>query len=183
MNGEGRPGGGTETAQEPAKAKASLGQIPPVGPVPTADVCLVGALMYCSPADAAGVVSLVLDDDLESPALAAVLGAIRRLVEAGRPSGPQVVLDELRRTGNLKSLVVDQLCTATTCGAASASAGDYACAVVAESLRRRIAAAGDALTVTAWWAAESSLAPLVTRAAESIGSCASRLATLRGEPL
>jgi len=180
VNGEGRPGGGTETADQLAKAKPSVGQIPPVGPIPTADVCLVGALLYSAPSDARDVLRHVRDTDIECPALAAVLSPIHRLIASGSPHGPQLVLDELRRKGELKSLVADKLRAATTSGADSTAARYYAGAVVAESLRRRIAAAGDALTVGAYEVAEAELAPLVARAAAAVEDCAERLQRLRG---
>lgn len=74
-------------------------QLKPVDAHPDIAVLLVGALLWSTPADAAAVLALVRDDDLSDPALAAVLAAVRTLSATGRTLGPQLVLDELRRTG------------------------------------------------------------------------------------
>jgi replicative DNA helicase len=179
---ESRPGGDTETAQL-ATAPASLGQIPPVGPHPTTGVLLVGALLWSEPAEAAAVLELVTDDDIATPSLSLVLAAVRRLVTAGTPPGPQLVLDALRREGTLKNFALKDLEDATTSGAQPLALREYAAAVVSESLRRRIDSAGMALTTAAVDAAEGDLAPLVARASESIHDCAGRLDQLRGEPV
>jgi hypothetical protein len=186
---EGRPGGNTnaETAHEPAsRATATIPprgtQIPPVGPHPDVDVLFVGSLLWSTPAYAAEVLAFVLDDDIESPTLAIVLGAVRTLAYAGKPVGPQLVLDELRRFSAIRGDVAEQLKTATTSGADPGAARFYAAAVVADSLRRRVASAGVALTDTARGSAEADLAPLVTRAATACTDCAERLRHLRGDP-
>jgi hypothetical protein len=180
MNGEGRPSGGTETAQEPAKAKASVGQIPPIGPEPGVADLLVGALMYSTVAEAAAVLALVKDEDIDPP-LSTVLSAIRRLAVGRITPSPQLVLDELRRTGELTRQVAVTLMAATTTGACSPAARHYAAAVVAESLRRQVESFGAALTAAAASAAEIDLAPLAGRAATAVAGCAWRLDQLRGE--
>jgi replicative DNA helicase len=126
--------------------------------------------------------AFVHDDDFESTVLSTVVAAIRRLVLAEKPIGPQMVMDELRRMGELTREVAVQLQAATTSGADSGvPVPHYAAAVVADSLRRRVESAGVALTAAADGMAEADLAPLVHRAAVSVRDCANRLATLRGE--
>lgn len=148
---------------------------------PDVDVMFVGTLMWSADTTAVSdVLALVRNDDIESPALATVLGAVRRLVGAGKPHEPTLVLDELRRTGELNSVVAEKLRSATTCGASGLSVRSYGAAVVAPSLRRRIAAAGEAFTTIAQGSPEADLEPLVERATSSVQSCADRLAKLRG---
>lgn len=130
----------------------------------------------------AQVLADVRDSDLETAA-AQVLSVVRRLADAGRPRGPQVVLDELRRRGELRPGVADALRNATTCGADPLATRQYGAAVVAESLRRRVESAGAALSVAAQTADEGELTPLVVRAVESVRDCAERLERLRGESL
>jgi replicative DNA helicase len=156
-------------------------QVPPVGSHPDVAVLLVGALLWATLRRAADVFGLVDDDDLADPALACVFNAMRNLAAAGRALGPQLVLGELRRTAALRGHVPDRLREATTSGALPEAALEYAAAVVAEALRRRIESAGAALSAAAMTAAEDDLAPLVAQAAASVSDCAQRLAVLRGE--
>lgn len=152
-----------------------------VGPSPDVAVLFVGALLWSTSSSAAAAVDLVRDDDLADPALATVLAAIRTLSTAGRMLGPQLVLDELRRTGELRGRVPDRLREATTSGASPEAARAYAAAVVANALRRRIESTGSALSAAAMTAAEPDLAPLVAQAAATVSECAHRLALLRDE--
>lgn len=157
------------------------GQARPVGPHPDVSLLLLGSLMWGTPFDAAEALLHVRDDDLPDPAAAAVLAAVRSLAGAGKLCSPQLVADELRRVGQFRGHVPDRLRDATTSGAAACAARDYAAAVVAESLRRRVETAGHALTTAAPTAAECELAPLVAGAAAAVADCAHRLALLRGE--
>lgn len=182
---ESRPGGDTETAPKSLTRTANIlrpeGMQRPIGPHPDVDVLFVGALLWSRAADATTVLALVVAEDIESPALAVVLGAVRTLAYADKPIGPQVVLDELRRAGKLRGRVADQLKGATTSGADSAAARYYGAAVVSGSLRRRVESAGEALQAMAAAAPECDLAPMVERAATAITDCDRRLTALRGE--
>jgi replicative DNA helicase len=182
LNGEGGPRA-TETANQLAKVDAtSLGQIiPPVGPHPTAGIVFLGALLWSTTVDAADVLALIRDDDMATPSQESVLAAIRRLVDAGMPPGPQLALDELRRVGTLKHIAARDLADATTSGAAPMALRQYAAAALSEALRRRIESAAMAFTEAAADAVEEDLAPLMTRALASCLDCADRLAQLRGE--
>ena len=168
-------------ADQRANATDSLGQIPPVGPQPSIGVMLIGALLWSRPDETAAVLEVVGDDDMATPSLSAVLAAVRRLAQAGSPTGPQLVLDALRREGTLKRFAAKDLQDATTSGAQPMALREYAAAVVADSLRRRVASAGAALTTAAVDAAEPAVAPLVSRATVSCLDCAGRLDQLRGE--
>jgi replicative DNA helicase len=143
---------------------------------------LLGALLWSPPAQAAQVLELVTDEDMATPSLAAVLSAVRRLVSAGTPPGPQLVADALRREGTLKHFAAKDLQDAATSGAQPLALRQYAAAVVAEALRRKIHSAGAALSTAAADAAEADLAPLVSRATVACLDCVGRLDQLRGDP-
>lgn len=158
------------------------GQLPPVGPPPTAELLLVGALLWPTPeADPGPVLALVADDDVADPALAQVLGVVRSMIYAREQVGPALVLAEFRRQGGPSKPVADRLLQATACGGLALALRGYAAAVVAESLRRRMESAGAALSAAAATMAEDDLAPLAARAAAAVADCAERLARLRGE--
>lgn len=106
----------TNELQKPPAA--TVGELRAVGPPPNADILLVGALLYGSPPATASLLKLVHDDDVESNALAAILGTIRRLTASGKPCGPSIVFDELQRVGKIRnhSGVTDALQAAVTSG-------------------------------------------------------------------
>ena len=161
---------------------APAAQLPPVGPPPAAELLLVGALLWPrTDSDPGPVLALVLDNDIADPALAEVLRCARSFIYSGESVGPVIVADELGRAGTLTKLVADRLTAATTSGAVPAALRQYACAVVAASLRRRVESAGTALTAAAASSAEADLAPLAERAAAGVIDCAMRLERLRGE--
>jgi replicative DNA helicase len=137
--------------------------------------------LWSPPEAIRNVLEFVHDDDLENPTAAVVLSAIRTLAATSQTAGPQLVLDEVRREGRMKPAVAEQLWRATLSGAESAWRKEYGGAVLAESLRRRVESFGVALVSASREAAEPDLAPLVTRAAETVRDCAERLAVLRGE--
>lgn len=155
-------------------------QIPPIGPHPSVDVLLVGAALWESDHLALVSLAFVRDDDIENPALAQILATVRSMVYAHQAHSPQLVLAELKRAGSLTPAVAEQLKAATTSGAdPPAAVRQYAIASVADSLRRRTAAAGAALSAIAE-GAEADIAPMVERAATSVRDCADRLATCGG---
>jgi replicative DNA helicase len=143
-------------------------------------VVFLGALLWSSPAAAAPVLELVVDDDMPTPSLSAILAAVRRLVVAGTPPGPQLVLDAIQRAGTLKAFAAKDLRDAATSGAQPMALREYGSAVVSNALRRRIESAGHSLTSAATEAPEEALATLVSRATQSIQDCAARLEQLRG---
>jgi hypothetical protein len=154
--------------------------VPPVGRMPDAATVFVGTLLWSSPADAADVLHLVADDDLDPP-LSVLVASIRTLVDAGKPCDAQVVFDELRRRGELSGPVAKALQDATTAGAVPQAAVFYAAAVVEQALRRKVESAGHALTSAATTAPEAELSPLVANAAATVAGIMHRLSVLRGE--
>lgn len=150
----------------------------PVGPHPDTATLLVGALLWARPDEASSILPLVADDDLDSPALATVLAAMRRMPG---PYGPQLVEAELLRAGELEPLVAAELRDAVTAGASTVAARQYAAAVVAAAFRRRVESFGHALVEAAVDAAEAEVSALVTRCATQLASAANRLTQLRGD--
>jgi replicative DNA helicase len=124
----------------------------------------------------------VVDDDVDGP-LEPIVAAVRRLAVGGVPPSPQLVADQLRRSGKLDRQIGVALAAATTAGACSPAARHYAAAVVSEALRRRVESAGAAMQTAAEASAEADLAPLAARAAAQVRDCAERLTALRGGAL
>jgi hypothetical protein len=94
---------------------------------------------------------------------------------------PQLVLDELRRTGHLDRRTTCWLTAAATAGAPPDSARRYAAIVVSNSLRRQINSWGMALIHAADTAAEDELHTIIDRFADTIAATFARLAALRGD--
>jgi hypothetical protein len=155
-------------------------QIPAVGPLPDVGVLLVNSLLWCRPDDADEVLRLVRDDDVASPHLGAILAAIRELLSAGQQISPQLVLDRLIQAG-VHRPVHAALIQAATAGGCPEAVRDYAAAVVAQSLRRRVESGGVAMWSAADDLSEAELPVLVGNIAATISAIAVRLATLRGE--
>lgn len=155
-------------------------QIPAVGPLPDSEHLLVGALLWGHPGDAAGVLTLVNDDDLASPHLAAVLKAVRDMVNRGAHPSPQLVMDQLTR-GGVQHAVLAALINATTSGAAAGAVREYAAATIAASLRRQVQSGGAALTMAAESADEAELPVIAETITSRITTTGQRLAQLRGE--
>jgi replicative DNA helicase len=153
-------------------------QLLPVGPHPAADMLLVGAMLG-SPQERGGVLALVHDDDLVTPALGTVLAEIRGMAERGRRITPQLVLDEVCRRG-VKREVCTALLDATTCGAWPEACRDYAAAVLAAALRRQVESGGATLVSAAVEAAEADLPVIAATVAQRCADIAARLQQLRG---
>lgn len=157
-------------------------QISPVGPTPLLGELFVGALLYGTVAEVRDVLRFVEDTDVDEPA-STVLAAVRALALRGTPPSPQLVKDDLQRRGKLTRSVGVWLASATTSGACTSTARNYAAAVVADSFRNRVESFGNALTSMSASASEVDVAALVERASGSIRGIAARLNELRGEAL
>ena len=164
-----------------ADEATATAQIQPVGPHPIVDTLLIGALLWAPIQIAVPVLGLVDDGDLEHPAAATVLAAIRALALAGKPTGPQLVFDELKRTGAATGPVLDHLRAAVTSGAEPLAVNAYAAAVVAFRFRRLVANIGNAMMTLADVASEADIIQVVTNTAAQIIRISDRLAMLRGE--
>ena len=160
--------------------------IRPVGVLnPTAEVLLIGSLLWASAEDVAGAVQWIEPDDLESAALQAILAAMKRLSESGSATNTTVVHDELRRCGGLSGhrgqLVNKALADATTSGASDLMVRPYAAAVVAEAYRRRYRSLAESLIEFADTLPEVELMPYLTDIGTKCRKHSERLAALRGE--
>ena len=121
----------------------------------------------------------MLDDDIENPALAAVLATLRGMVTRGQRHTPQLVLDQLTRNG-VHRPVCKALIDATVCGASPEAVRDYAAAVLAAALRRQVESGGAALTSAAVESAEADLPVITATVAQRCADIADRLQQLRG---
>lgn len=155
-------------------------QIQHVGTFPTETECLVGALMFSTLDEVRNVLRYVVDDDLDPPART-VLASIRALAGRGIVPGPQLVVDELQRTGKKTRQVATWLAAAATTGACASAAHHYASAVVATSFRRQVESFGNALRTDAATASEVDVAHIAEQAAARITAIYTRLRHLRGD--
>lgn len=155
--------------------------LPAVGPLPPVDELLVCALLY-SPTPVVVHIAEYIDAtiDLDECARSAYC-AVVELARQNNSPAPQLVLDELRRTGRLTRQTACWLTAATTAGAAPESARRYAAVVVSNSLRRQINSWGTALIDLADSAAEDELKTTIDGFAHSIATTFARLADLRGD--
>jgi replicative DNA helicase len=151
-----------------------------VGPLPSAAELLVCALMYSASPTVAQIAEYMDPDaDLDECARRAywaVVGLARRDISPA----PQLVLDELRRTGRLDRQTACWLATAATAAAPPDSARRYAAVVVSNSLRRHLDSWGTALISAADTAAEDELKVCIDSFAHTVSTTFARLAVLRG---
>jgi replicative DNA helicase len=155
--------------------------LPPVGPLRSAVELLVCALFYSNCPIVLQIAEYVdADVDLDEPAR----NGYRALVQLARQDispAPELVLDELRRTGRLDRAAACWLAAAATAGAPPETARRYAAIVVSNSLRREIESFGATLATAAGSAAEDELKMLIDRFVLRISATFGRLAVLRGD--
>ena len=153
----------------------------PIGPLPSAAELLVCALLYSATPTVLQIADYVdASADLGEPARSgycAVVALARHNVEPA----PQLVLDELRRTGALDRPTACWLATAATAGAPPEAARRYAAIVVSNSLRRQVNSWGTALVDAAAAAAEDELKVTIDSFAQAITATFGRLVQLRGD--
>ena len=163
-----------------AHALNGVGHLPPIGPLPSPAELLVCALLYSASPTVVQIAECVdADADLDEPARRAYR-AVVFLARQGISPAPQLVLDELRRTGHLDSKTACWLATAATAGAPPETARRYAATLVADSLRRQIASWGLTLVAAADSAGEDELRVLIDRLGHTISATFARRAALRG---
>ena len=154
--------------------------LPAVGPLPPVDELLVCALLYSASPNVVQIAEYIdADSDLSEYARRAY-GAVIELARQDSSPAPQLVLDELRRTGHLDRQTACWLATAATAGAPPDSARRYAAIVVSNSLRRQINGWGTALISAAETAAEEELQATIDGFVNTIAKTFARLAALRG---
>lgn len=165
-------------------SSAAVRQVPPAtGRLLDAEVPMLGGLLGGLPTDAAEPLALVQNADMQSPANAVVLEAIRTAVVLDAAVfGPAAVWDRLTRNGS-RPEVRKAMLDATTSGAASTPGAIrfYASSVVAAAYRRQVESIGNALVTASSDAPEVSLSGLVDAAVAELRATERRLRALRGE--
>jgi replicative DNA helicase len=153
----------------------------PVAPLPSAADLLVCALLYSDTRTVLQIAEYVDSAaDLDEPARSGYRAVVALAGQDIAPA-PQLVLDELRRTGTLDRQTACWLATATTAGAPPQTARRYAALVVANSLRRQVNSFGTALINAAETAAEDELKVTIDIIAPTISAIFGRLSPLRGD--
>ena len=155
--------------------------LPPVGPHRSAIELLVCALFYSGCPTVVQIAECVdADADLDEPARNGYR-AVARLARQGISPAPELVLDELRRTGRLDRTTACWLAAAATAGAPPETARRYAAVVVSDSLRRQAESFGNTLVTVSSTAAEEELKVYIERFVLTISATFGRLAILRGD--
>jgi replicative DNA helicase len=155
--------------------------LPAVGPLPSAAELFVCALLYSAGATVLQIAEYIdAEADLDERARHAYCAVVELARQEISPA-PQLVFDELRRTGLLDRSTACWLATAATAGAPPDSARRYAAIVVSESLRRQVNSWGTALISSADTAAEDELEVTIDNFAHTISTTFARLAVLRGD--
>jgi replicative DNA helicase len=170
-------------ADTPATPTRSTRQVPPAtGRPPDAETLLLGGLLGALAVDAAEVLALIENTDMQSPANAVVLDVIRTAVVLDADVfGPAVVWDRLTRNGSRRE-VRKAMLDASTSGAASTpgALAYYASMIVAAAYRRQMESIGLALVTASSDAPEVSLSGLVDAAVAKLRATEERLRQLRG---
>lgn len=155
--------------------------VSPIGPLPSAAELLVCALFYSASHTVLKIAEyLDADADLDEPARTGYR-AVVALARQNISPAPELVLDELRRTGRLDRRTACWLATAATAGAPPETARRYAAIVVSTSVRRQIDSWASALVAAANTAGEDELEVTIDSFAQTISAIFARLAVLRGE--
>jgi replicative DNA helicase len=152
-----------------------------VGPLPSADQLLVCALLYSACPTVVQIAEYVdADADMDEHARRTYCATLD-LARQNISPAPQLVLDELRRTGQLDRQTACWLASATTAAAPPETARRYAAVVVANSLRRQVNSWATTLISIADTASEEELETIIDRVAHTIATTFARLAALRGD--
>jgi replicative DNA helicase len=156
-------------------------QIRAIGPTPTLADLFVGSLLFSTPAEVLEVARFVVIEDIEPEPGQTVYSSVLALARRAVPPSSQLVLDDLKRRGQLTRTRGLWLASATTSGACASAARAYAAAILAESLRRQAESMGQALISASESYSEVELAKLGGIVSTRLGYIAGRLTELRGE--
>lgn len=154
--------------------------LPPIAGVPSPSELLACALLYSGSAAVIQIAEFIdAELDLDEPGRR-VYQAMVSLARLDISPAPELVRDELRRTGQLDRQTACWLTTAITAGAPPETARRYAAIVVGQCLRRQVESWGLTLAAAAGAAAEDELGVLVTRFSQTVCETFGRLGVLRG---
>lgn len=167
---------------------AGSGPPPPVESGPPdllADEMLLGSLLHWPAAQPDAGARALLDDvhadDFTTTHASALYGVLRDRLLAGRGTHPVAVLDGLQMAGARHELRTGLARSLTARGADPLWARQFAAALVADALRRRVADAGEHIAKSAIDSSEADMVRLVADLASQISDHAGRLARLRRE--
>ena len=164
-------------------SSTTVRQVPPAnGRSPNVETSLLWGSSSALVTVTAEVLAQIENTDMQSPANAVVLDAIRAAVVLDADVfGPAAVWDRLTRNGS-RPEVRKAMLDATTSGAASTPGAlrFYASSVVAAAYRRQVESIGNALVTASSDASEASLSGLVDTAVAKLRATEARLLQLRG---
>lgn len=162
-----------------ANARTGHAQLRSVGRQATIEELAVGALMYSSASDAAQVAEHVRPDVFTEPTRT-VWEALKALAILGIPPSPELVTDELRRSGQWDRRTATFVTAATVSGACPPAARHYSAAAVANCLRQYAESAGATLIDAARTSTESLLRQIITELTTELAAITDELDLLRG---
>lgn len=143
---------------------------------------LLCAALWTHPEAITDVAALVAPGDLNTTSQARIWEAITDRAQAGL-AGPEIVLDQLVRTGQASAAVRLELAHAATAGAYPEAIRAYAAPVVADAFRRAVESYGAALVDAHATASEEELWQFVIDGGRKLRALASRLTAARGGDL
>lgn len=143
---------------------------------------LLSAALRARPEAITEVMVLVEPEDLNTTSQWVLWATITERATAGL-TGPEIVLDELTRTGNTTAAVRAELAAATTAGAYPEALTAYAAPIVAGSFRRAAESYGAALVDAHATTSEAELWQMILNGGRRLRTIVDRLADARGGQL
>ena len=137
-----------------------VSQLPPAGPAPTTPELFVSALLWAEPHQVLEARRTIGEDDFPEP-LRSIVAAAFALAADGH-SGPELVLDWMRREGTFTDATRRHLDTLVVAGGTGHALPQLATAVLADSFRERADAYGRAISEAAETGAETDLWGTIT---------------------
>ena len=143
---------------------------------------LISAALRARPDAIADVADLVAPEDLNTTSQWALWATITERAAAGL-TGPEIVLDELTRTGRATASVRAELAAAATTVAYPEALAAYAAPIVADAYRRATESYGAALVDAHATASEAELWQLTLNGGRKLRGIFERLIAARGGDL
>lgn len=120
-----------------------VSQLPPAGPAPATPELFVSGLLWAAPSQVLEARRTVCEDDFPEP-LRTIVAAAFALATEGH-SGPELVLDYMRREGMFTDAIRRRLDALVVAGGTGHALPQLAAAVLANSFRERAEAYGRAI--------------------------------------